>query len=80
MCWRGSCANQLVEAIWRRRAFCCLGDGDVPVDRVLDGPRENDYRGWVVVEQDIIPDPSTPADQAARDRVANREYPRARGI
>ena len=69
-----------VEEIWRRRAFCRLGDGDVPLDRVLDRLRAAGYSGWLVVEQDIIPDPADPADQAARDQVANREYLQARGI
>jgi inosose dehydratase len=69
-----------VEAIWRRRAFCRLGDGDVPLDEVLGRLRENGYDGWLVVEQDIIPDPSDPENQAANDQAANREYLRARGI
>ncbi len=69
-----------VEAIWRRRAFCRLGDGDVPVDDVLDRARQNGYAGWLVVEQDIIPDPSDPPNQAASDQAANRAYLRARGI
>jgi inosose dehydratase len=69
-----------VEEIWRRRAFCRLGDGDVPLDRVLDRLRESGYDGWLVVEQDIIPDPADPEDQAARDQVANRKYLQARGI
>jgi inosose dehydratase len=69
-----------VEAIWRRRAFCRLGDGDVPIDDVLDRLRENGYEGWLVVEQDIIPDPADPENQAANDQAANREYLRVRGI
>jgi inosose dehydratase len=69
-----------VEEIWRRRAFCRLGDGDVAVDSVLDRLRATGYGGWLVVEQDIIPDPADPEDQAARDQVANREYLEARGI
>ena len=69
-----------VEEIWRRRAFCRLGEGDVPIDRVLDGLREIGYSGWLVVEQDIIPDPADPPDQAAGDQAANREFLRARGI
>ena len=69
-----------VEEIWRRRAFCRLGEGDVPIDRVLDGLREIGYGGWLVVEQDIIPDPADPPDQAAGDQAANREFLRARGI
>ncbi|HUO75013.1 MAG TPA: sugar phosphate isomerase/epimerase [Solirubrobacteraceae bacterium] len=69
-----------VEEIWRRRAFCRLGEGDVPIDRVLDGLREIGYSGWLVVEQDIIPDPADPPDQAAQDQAANREFLAARGI
>lgn len=69
-----------VEAIWRRRAFCPLGEGDVDVDGVLDALKEIGYGGWLVVEQDMIPDPDTPLDQAAREQRANREYLRARGI
>jgi inosose dehydratase len=69
-----------VEAIWRRRAFCRLGDGDVPIDDVLGRLRETGYDGWLVVEQDIIPDPADPENQAADDQAANREYLRARGI
>lgn len=69
-----------VEAIWRRRAFCRLGDGDVDIDGVLSGLRELGYQGWLVVEQDIIPSPDEPLDQAAREQRANREYLRARDI
>lgn len=69
-----------VEAIWRRRAFCPLGEGDVDVDGVLDALKQLGYAGWLVVEQDMIPDPDTPLDQAAREQRANREYLRARGI
>jgi inosose dehydratase len=69
-----------VEAIWRRRAFCRLGDGDVPIDDVLDRLTKTGYEGWLVVEQDIIPDPADPENQAANDQAANREYLRARGI
>jgi inosose dehydratase len=69
-----------VEEIWRRNAFCPLGEGDVDVDGVLDALGEIGYTGWLVVEQDIIPDPSAPLDQAAREQRANREYLRARGV
>jgi inosose dehydratase len=69
-----------VEAIWRRRAFCRLGEGDVDIDGVLEGLKALGYKGWLVVEQDIIPDPSEPLDQAATEQRANREYLRQRGI
>jgi inosose dehydratase len=69
-----------VEAIWRRRAFCALGQGDVDVDAVLAALADIDYEGWLVVEQDIIPDPAGAPGQAARDQAANRAYLRARGL
>ncbi len=64
--------------IWRRGAFCALGKGDVDVDGVLDWTRAN-YSGWLVVEQDILPDPKAP-DVPAKDQVENRRYLAARGF
>jgi inosose dehydratase len=69
-----------VQEIWRRRAFCRLGDGDVAVDQVLEALRSSAYDGWLVVEQDIIPDPADSPDAAAQDQAANREWLRARGF
>jgi inosose dehydratase len=68
-----------VSEIWRRGAFCRLGDGDLDVDGVLEALRTG-YSGWVVVEQDVLPDPAGSSGQPARDQRANREYLRARGI
>jgi len=43
---------------------------------VLDQVRDS-YRGWIVVEQDVLPE----ADgAAAADQLANREYLAARGF
>ena len=69
-----------VEEIWRRRAFCRLGAGDVALDAVLEALRENRYDGWLIVEQDILPDAPDAVAEAARDQVANREYLTARGM
>jgi inosose dehydratase len=68
-----------VQEIWRRRAFCALGDGDIPIDEVLAGLSEIGYTGWLVVEQDILPDPDNPGEPAA-DQRRNREYLRSRGL
>lgn len=67
-----------VIEIWRRGAFCALGKGDVDVDGVLDHLRRS-YSGWLVVEQDILPDASAP-DRPARDQVANLNYLAQRGF
>jgi inosose dehydratase len=69
-----------VEEIWRRRAFCALGQGDVGMDEVLAALTDIGYAGWVIVEQDIFPDPAEPPERAAADQAANREWLRARGI
>ncbi len=69
-----------VEEIWRRRAFCRLGDGDVALDRVLEELRGVDYDGWLIVEQDILPDADEGAEAPAKDQAANREWLRARGL
>jgi inosose dehydratase len=66
--------------VWRRGAFCRLGSGDLDIDAILKGVRALDYRGWLVVEQDMIPGPETPPDAAALDQDRNRAYLRARGL
>jgi inosose dehydratase len=68
-----------VQEIWRRRAFCALGEGDIAVADVLDALAEIDYAGWLVVEQDILPDPENPQQPAIEQR-RNREYLRAHGL
>ncbi|MFH1718277.1 MAG: TIM barrel protein [Planctomycetota bacterium] len=63
------------EAI-RRGVFCELGQGCVDFSAVLSRLREQNYDGWVVVEQDVLPGTGSPKDSARR----NREYLRAKGI
>ena len=63
-----------MEAVWRRRAFCRLGEGDIDVERVLDELKATGYSGWLVVEQDTMPDPGWPLENAIADQVANRAY------
>jgi sugar phosphate isomerase/epimerase len=65
-----------VNEIWRRKAFCRLGEGDLDVEGMLAELRAR-YRGWLVVEQDVLPDRE---GKAAGDQRANREYLAARGF
>jgi inosose dehydratase len=65
-----------VAEIWRRHAFCRLGEGDLNVEAVLAQIRDS-YSGWIVVEQDVLPEP---AGTAAADQRANRAYLAARGF
>jgi inosose dehydratase len=69
-----------MEEIWRRRAFCALGQGDVGMEELLSVIAGMGYSGWLVVEQDIFPDPAESADQVAQRQTANRDWLRARGI
>jgi inosose dehydratase len=68
-----------VEEIWRRQAFCALGDGDIDIEQVLAALSDINYSGWLVVEQDVLPDPANP-EQPARDQQRNRDYLRAHGL
>ncbi len=56
--------------------FCELGKGAVPFAGVLDGLRERGYRGWITVEQDILPGMGSPRESAER----NRSYLRSVGL
>jgi inosose dehydratase len=68
-----------VMEVWKRPAFCRLGEGDVDVDGVLDALRPA-YRGWLVVEQDVLPHPDKLLGLPAADQRANRAYLAARGL
>jgi inosose dehydratase len=46
------------EFAFRRGAgvFCAPGQGDVPLALFVEALRARTYRGWMIVEQDIVPD------------------------
>ncbi|MCW5852781.1 MAG: TIM barrel protein [Anaerolineae bacterium] len=56
--------------------FCELGRGDVDFPAVTRTLNEIGYRGWIVVEQDVLPGMGTPKDSAQR----NRDYLRSIGL
>ena len=56
--------------------FCQLGHGDVPFSDVIAALREMQYKGWIVVEQDVLPGMGAPKEYARM----NREYLRQFGI
>jgi inosose dehydratase len=41
---------------WKRGVFCPLGEGVVDFPRVVETLRGNGYAGWLIVEQDVVPD------------------------
>ncbi len=52
----------------RHGIFCELGRGQVDFPAVLGWLKRNQYRGYVVVEQDILPGMGTPKESALRNR------------
>lgn len=41
---------------WKRGVFCPLGQGMVDFPKVVERLRSLGYRGWAIVEQDVVPD------------------------
>jgi inosose dehydratase len=66
--------GQPTSMIWSREAFCRLGTGDVDIDGILAELSRLDYEGWLVVEQDIMPQTEERFIRAAEDQRANRRY------
>ena len=60
----------------RQGVFCELGKGCVDFRRVIEWLRRRQYRGWALVEQDVLPGLGTPKESARR----NREYLRTLGL
>ncbi len=67
-------------AIWSREAFPALGHGDVDVDAIVGHLIDTDYQGWLIVEQDILPQTQQRFARAAADQRDNREYLRGLGV
>jgi inosose dehydratase len=62
-----------MRAVWERRAFVPLGEGDLDVPGFLDALMAGGFEGWLVVEQDVLPSPADPPGRAAADQRANRD-------
>jgi inosose dehydratase len=60
----------------RRGVFCELGQGAADFVAAAAWLRARDYRGWIVVEQDVLPGMGAPKESAAR----NRAYLRTIGL
>jgi inosose dehydratase len=63
---------------WRRGVFCPLGEGVVDFPRLVEALRERGYAGWLIVEQDVVPDDSgrlvpDPLESARKSRAYLRE-------
>jgi inosose dehydratase len=67
-----------MEEAWKRGVFCPLGDGVVDFPATIDALRERGYAGWLIVEQDVIPDAQgrlvpDPLESARQSRAYLRE-------
>jgi len=63
------------EAV-RKGVFCELGQGCVDFPSVLRCLKKQNYDGWIVVEQDVLPGMGSPKESARR----NRQYLRSLGV
>ena len=66
-------AADMPEA-WRRGVFCDLGRGDVDLDGFFAELGRSGYSGWLVVEQDMVPQSAADAVEAEAAQVRNREW------
>jgi inosose dehydratase len=59
---------------WRRGVFCELGTGDVDLDAFFGELKRSHYAGWLVVEQDVVPQSPEAAADAAAAQIRNRTW------
>lgn len=52
----------------RHGVYCELGKGSVDFPAVIKALRADNYSGWIVVEQDVLPGMGAPLDSARRNR------------
>jgi inosose dehydratase len=60
----------------RHGVFCELGEGDVDFPAIAGELKKMDYKGWIVVEQDVLPGMGSPKESAQR----NRDYLKKIGL
>jgi inosose dehydratase len=63
-----------MEEAWRRRVFCELGTGDVDLRAFFGELEASGYKGWLVVEQDLIPAPDEDKREAMDAQARNRRW------
>jgi inosose dehydratase len=59
---------------WRRGVFCELGTGDVDLDGFFAELARSRYAGWLVVEQDMVPQSPQDAADAEAAQIRNRAW------
>jgi inosose dehydratase len=67
-----------MQDAWKRGIFCALGEGVVDFKGVCAALAKRNYDGWMIVEQDVVPDESgrlnpDPTESAKKSRKYLRE-------
>lgn len=62
-----------MRAVWAGRAFVPFGEGDLDLNGIMNEVVASDFDGWLIVEQDTIPQIGDDPRQIARDHRTNRE-------
>jgi inosose dehydratase len=73
-------ARAPADELWRQRVCRPLGTGDLRCAEVLTALDAIGYHGWLVVEQDIFPEPPSVAGQARRDQETSRRFLTEHGL
>ncbi len=60
----------------RNGVFCELGKGSVDFDAIVSELKKMNYKGWIVVEQDVLPGMGNPKKYALK----NREFIKSLGL
>ena len=71
-------SNVSMQEAWKRGVFCALGEGVVDFKGVCGALAGRGYDGWMIVEQDVVPDASgrldpDPTESARKSRKYVRE-------
>ncbi|UFU04132.1 sugar phosphate isomerase/epimerase [Ruania suaedae] len=62
-----------MRQVWTERAFVPLGEGDLDVEAVMSQILRSGYDGWLVIEQDVIPQPGDDPGRPQEHQVRNRD-------
>jgi inosose dehydratase len=73
-------AHAALDSYYSAEVFCRLGDGDAGIEAMVAQLGALAYAGWVVVEQDFIPESRDTMDRAIADQHANLRFLRSLGL
>ena len=59
--------------VWSGRTFVPFGEGDLDIERMMAEVLDSGFDGWLVVEQDVYPQPGDDPARPVRDSAVNRD-------